>query len=125
MHNRSEQGDNMRHDIDNSAIRKIRKGEIPTGIIIAIVIGLIVVFVIVSISGSLGERAKDITPLANETKDNLKEAMHDKKCAMDCTAHCIDDSYVVPTECWVYVITSGCCDCDGVRDIAEGCDDVW
>ncbi|NOQ37323.1 hypothetical protein GQ472_00415 [archaeon] len=113
----------MRHDIGNSAIRKSRKGEIPTGIIIAMVIGLIVVFVIVSISGSLGERAKDITPLANETKDNLKEAMHDKKCAMDCTAYCIDDSFVIPLECQDYI--TKCCDCDGVSDITEGCDDIW
>ncbi len=125
MHNRSEQGDNMRYNIGDSAIVKSRKGEIPTGIIIAMVIGLIVVFVIVSISGGLGERVKDIAPLADDSKDNLKEAMHDKKCAMDCTAHCIDDSYVVPTECWDYVITSGCCDCEGVNDIAEGCDDNW
>ena len=125
MHNRPEQGDNMRHNIGDSAIRKNRKGEIPTGIIIAIVIGLIVIFVVVSISGSLGERAKDVTPLAEDTKENLKEAIHDKKCAMECTAYCIDDGYVVSGECQDYVLTSGCCDCEGVRDITEGCDDVW
>lgn len=96
-----------------------RKGEIPTGIIVAIVLGLIAVLIVVSISGGLGENAKDATTLDN-AEEQTKDMIFDKKCAMHCTAHCIDDSYSVPMECQAYI--TECCDCDGVTDITEGCD---
>ena len=89
---------------------------------VALVLGFILILVIFIMARNLAEDAKEITP--ENTRNELLKSQHDKKCAMECTAHCIDPSYSVSGECDQYVNVL-CCNCDSMQDIIEGCDDGW
>ncbi|NOQ55531.1 MAG: hypothetical protein GQ477_01855 [Nanohaloarchaea archaeon] len=96
----------------------IYKGQMSMGTVVALVIALIVILVIVAIATDLGEKTKDTAPF-DDAKVKAEDAMNDKRCAMECTASCIDKAYVISSECSSYVIN--CCDCDSVQDITDGC----
>ena len=97
-----------------------KKGQMSMGTVVALVVALIVILVIVAIATDFGEKTKDTAPF-DDAKAKAEDAMHDKKCAMVCTAWCIDKAYAVDSDCQTYV--SSCCDCDSVQDITDGCDD--
>ncbi len=101
-------------------LKEIHKGQMSMGTVVALVVALIVILVIVAIATDFGEKTKDTAPF-DDAKAKAEDAMHDKKCAMVCTAWCIDKAYAVDSDCQTYV--SSCCDCDSVQDITDGCDD--
>lgn len=103
----------MTEDNDN------KKGQMSMGTVVALVIALIVILVIVAIATDFGEKTKDTAPF-DDAKAKAEDAMTDKKCAMVCTASCIDKAYAISSDCQSYV--TNCCDCDSVDDITDGCD---
>lgn len=96
-----------------------KKGQMSMGTVVALVIAMIVILVIVAIATDFGERTKDTAPF-DDAKVKAEDAMNDKRCAMVCTASCIDKAYVIDSDCADYV--RDCCDCDSVDDITDGCD---